>query len=150
MTTSNHILAGSIIALAVKQPLLVIPLAFTSHFVLDALPHYGYDGSGYAEAAKYKMTYVMEFLGLVGLVLLVLSGAFTQPIVLVGAFFAVLPDFEWPYRYFFFERKGLEPPKTFLTNFHLWIQWCERNWGIVPEVFFFILLYPILLKLVNS
>jgi hypothetical protein len=39
--------AGAIIALAISQPLIALPLAFVSHFVLDALPHYGYGGGGW-------------------------------------------------------------------------------------------------------
>src|SRR5688572_12550977 len=109
MTTSNHILAGTLIALTIKEPLLALPLAFASHFVLDALPHYGYDGDGYGEALKHKLTYLMEFFGLAGLTLIYLSGAFGWNLALLAAFFAVSPDIEWPYRYFLFERKGLEP-----------------------------------------
>ncbi|MFZ1324307.1 MAG: hypothetical protein WAQ57_04090 [Candidatus Saccharimonadales bacterium] len=41
MHTVNHAAAGAGIALAVRQPLLALPLALASHFVLDALPHYG-------------------------------------------------------------------------------------------------------------
>lgn len=35
-----HTVVGVVIALLVKQPLLVLPLAFLSHFVLDAVPHW--------------------------------------------------------------------------------------------------------------
>ncbi len=149
MTTSNHILAGTLIALTVKTPLLVLPLAFMSHFLLDALPHYGYEGSGYSEAFRHKLTYVMEALGAIGILLLAASGALGWSLVLLAAFFAVLPDFEWLYRYFLFERKGLEPPKTFLTDFHRKIQWCERSWGIIPEVIFFVLGYALLLNIMK-
>ena len=41
---TNHMVTGAVIALVVKQPALALPLAFLSHFVLDALPHYGERG----------------------------------------------------------------------------------------------------------
>ncbi len=149
MTTSNHMLAGTLIALTVKEPVLVIPLAFLSHFVLDALPHHGYDRGGYGAALKHNTTYVMEVLGLFGLLLLITSGVFGWNLALLAALLAVLPDVEWPYRYIFFERKGLVPPSTFLTNFHSKIQWCERKWGIFPEILFFSIGFLLLLTQLN-
>jgi hypothetical protein len=41
VTASNHVVTGALIATAVAQPAAAIPLALASHFVLDALPHYG-------------------------------------------------------------------------------------------------------------
>lgn len=147
MTTSNHILAGTLIAVTVKEPALVIPLAFLSHFLLDAIPHYGYDGSGYEEAMKHKLTYLVEALGLIGIVLLLMTGLYGWNLALLASIIAVSPDIEWPYRYLFFERKHLEPPRTLLTDIHKKVQWCERAWGIIPEVLFFTGGYLLLLHL---
>jgi len=41
MTLTNHLLAGAALAKLLPLPL-AIPLAFLSHFVLDALPHFGF------------------------------------------------------------------------------------------------------------
>ena len=41
MTTANHLVVGAIIGVAIKQPLVALPVAYGSHFVLDALPRYG-------------------------------------------------------------------------------------------------------------
>ncbi len=41
MTGFNHAVTGALIAGAVGNPFLAIPLAFASHFVLDAIPHFG-------------------------------------------------------------------------------------------------------------
>ena len=138
MTTSNHVLTGVIIATVVVEPILVVPLAFVSHFALDSLPHFGYGGDGYGEAMKHRSVYVIELLGLIGLLLLVSTGVFGWNIATLAAIVAVSPDFEWPYRYLFYERKGLVPPKSPLTNFHQKIQWCEQPWGIYIEIIFFI------------
>ena len=60
MTITNHLLAGSLIGLTVAQPALAIALAFASHFVMDALPHFGYAGQkGYSEVLKHRLTYVV-------------------------------------------------------------------------------------------
>jgi len=58
MTITNHILAGAIIGAVIKEPALALPIAFASHFVMDALPHFGYEGNkGYGEALKHKLSY---------------------------------------------------------------------------------------------
>jgi len=140
MTTSNHLFTGALIALTVRQPTLAVPLAFLSHFVLDALPHYGYDGEGYGYAFKHKLTYAMEAVNLIGVPLL-LYLIWGQPVwVWLAAVAALSPDFMWVYRYFWFERKGLEPPAGPVTRFHKWIQWCEVRWGIAVEYPFLALL----------
>src|SRR5580704_14447947 len=106
MTTANHILVGSTIAVAIKQPLLALPLAFVSHFVLDSLPHFGYARAGYGTAFKHKMTYLELPLDALGVVIVLLTFHFSEILILSCALLAIFPDFEWPYRYFFFERKG--------------------------------------------
>lgn len=61
MTITNHLLAGSLIGLAIKEPLLAAVLALASHFVMDALPHFGYPGrKGYSEVLKYRLTYIVS------------------------------------------------------------------------------------------
>ncbi len=39
MTATNHVVTGAVLAAAIPHPI-VLPLAFVSHFVLDALPHF--------------------------------------------------------------------------------------------------------------
>ncbi len=41
MTATNHVLTGALIGLTIHQPVLAVMLAIISHFLLDALPHYG-------------------------------------------------------------------------------------------------------------
>jgi hypothetical protein len=138
MTISNHLLVGAAIATVVKQPLLALPLAFASHFVLDALPHFGYNNGGYKALLKHRMTFVMLLLDIVGVTLIALTFGLSQAMVWAGAILALSPDLEWPYRYLLFERKGKTPPETALTRFHERVQWCERPWGFWIEIVFFI------------
>lgn len=138
MTFANHALAGTIVAASGKNPVLALTLAFASHYVLDALPHYGYSRGGFGEIFKHRLSYVVQLLTLVSIAALWLVADFGFNIVLLAAIIAVSPDFEWFYRYWFYERKNLDPPKTRLTVFHQRIQWCERPWGFIFEIVFFI------------
>ncbi|HUC95527.1 MAG TPA: hypothetical protein VMR76_01035 [Candidatus Saccharimonadia bacterium] len=147
MTISNHVLVASLIAVTIKEPALVLPLAFLSHYVLDALPHYGYPGhGGYGEAFKHKATFIMESFNFIGIIILLFTIHFSVWVVTAAIILSILPDIEWPYRYIFFERKSLKPPDTITARFHQKIQWCERWWGIYSEVGFFIIFYIIFLK----
>jgi len=149
MTTSNHVYVGAIVGLSIQQPLLAIPLAFLSHFALDALPHYGYGPGSLAEGFKYKLTWVMEAVNIVALPVLawLLWGAGLLPYV--AGIAAISPDLVWIHRYFWYERKGLEPPIGWLTKHHLRLQWCERYWGIVIEYLFLMLLVVIVWRSVT-
>ncbi|HUD81821.1 MAG TPA: hypothetical protein VMR08_04350 [Patescibacteria group bacterium] len=141
MTAANHVLAGSAIALAIHQPALALPLAFASHFVLDALPHFGYAPRGFAYALRQRRFMVMEVLDLVGLIILVFTINFTVWTTFAAAVLAVSPDFEWLSRYFYFWHKGKPYVSSFFGKFHAKIQWCERPWGIYAEITFFIVGY---------
>jgi hypothetical protein len=60
MHSINHAALGAVIGLVTKDPLIAIPAAFASHFVLDALPHYGIRGDeGYAALFKQWQSYPM-------------------------------------------------------------------------------------------
>lgn len=147
MTTSNHLLAGSIIALTVKEPVLVLPLAFLSHFLLDALPHYGINDAELDSKSKFKRYINVELVGLIGIIILLNTGQYGWNLVSLAAFLAVLPDIEWPVHYFFFIAKGKKPPSTITSRFHESIQWSERRWGIFLEIIYFVCGYLLFLKI---
>lgn len=139
MNVSNHAATGAIIAIAFKEPAIALPLAFASHFALDAVPHFGYKGNGgFTEFFKHKLTYfvlVLEFIAWVFLVFLLHA----QPaVVILAALIATSPDLVWLYRYFGFERRGVEPPAIGkLSHLHSILNWCERPWGILVELVWF-------------
>jgi hypothetical protein len=139
MTTSNHLFAGAAIALVVRQPVLAIPLAYLSHFVLDALPHHGrLNELTLGEAVQHRLTWIMESVNIVGVPILVYLLWSQSWWVWVAAIAAMSPDFVWIYLHFFYERKGITPLLRRFTQFHRWIQWCERPWGIAVEMVFFV------------
>lgn len=133
----NHLATGAVIALALDKPLLVVPLALVSHFVLDGVPHFGYPGEeGYAEAFRHRLSYFSLIFDLLGIgILLTLLGT-RHWYAAVAGLIAASPDLMWLYRYFGFERRGKRPPDWWIARFHMKIQWCEREWGIIIEIIY--------------
>ena len=148
MTTSNHALAGTLIALAVKEPAAAIPMAFASHFLLDSIPHYGHPGIGYKELIKQRRTFIFEGIGLLGLVFLIASGAWGWNLALLCAVMACLPDLEWPIWYVLYERRGKPVPRNPWTNFHKRIQ-LEYHGGVYVEIAIFAAGFALLLRMLT-
>ena len=128
MTGLNHVLTGSAIALAVRQPLLIVPLAVLSHFILDALPHYG--SRQYLWGSRFFVP-IMATDGVfsVGSVIaIMLAAPQFAGLVALGAFCAYLPDVFWLYYYQHGE------PQWWFYRFHTKIQWFERPPGAFVEI----------------
>jgi hypothetical protein len=142
MTGLNHVLTGTAIALAVKQPLLIAPLAFLSHFLLDAVPHFG--GTPFHVYGHKHFAKAMATDGLLAITalctILFFAPALIIPI-LVGAFFGFLPDVFWLYYYSHHE------PQYWFFRFHQAIQWFERPSGAIVEASYFILISTIIFAL---
>lgn len=95
MTGFNHTLAGAIIAVIVPAP--VVPLvALVSHFIMDALPHFGESAIFKPYNRAFKTLLIID-------AILCFSALFFawwlfpdhKVIITVGAFFAAGPDFLW-------------------------------------------------------
>lgn len=137
MTATNHAALGAVIALTVKEPILVLPLAVISHYALDALPHFGYPGGGgFAEAFKHRLTFLYGLFDFITLVVFIILIWQLNWLVYVAAATAVAPDIANIYRYYFRERKGLSKPSegNIISRFHHRIQWCTYPWGILVEL----------------
>lgn len=148
MNTFNHAALGAIIGLTV-HPVLAVPMAFASHFLLDAIPHFGYpEKEGYGGALKHRLTYAFLVFDAVGWLILAYLLYGQSLFVWFCAFLAVSPDIFWVYRYFWFERKGLKPPGDDITLWHRKIQWFERPIGFIVEILFAVFLLVILWRLV--
>jgi hypothetical protein len=138
MTATNHALTGAIIASVVGQPLLALPLAFASHFLLDSLPHYG---EGVQNLTIFtKRVWLVDFIVLSSLMLLLLLLLTSNWLLFAGAVAAISPDVAWIYRFVFKEKRGLlKPgPKNKFNTFHSSIQKYETKNGIVIEIVWFI------------
>lgn len=154
MTITNHVLAGAVIGLTVTNPVVAVILALISHFVMDALPHFGYAGKkGYEEVLKHRLSYVVAIItlvtALVVLGLLVLNGKWYAVAI---ALVATLPDAVGLYNWLRYEKHGKHASgviRLLHVKFHRAIQWCERPWGILIECAIFVTLSWILIKLLG-
>ncbi|MGC1177404.1 MAG: hypothetical protein WA843_05020 [Candidatus Saccharimonadales bacterium] len=140
MTAINHALTGSLIGLIVGEPLLAVPLAVVSHFVCDAIPHFG--GRLPPEVSlktkwfrNYLITDASLCVALVVCLLVVMPRHWL--LSAICAFAAASPDLLSMNR--FFKTRAGRPWKagryvTFAKN----IQWFEQPIGAVVEVAWFV------------
>ena len=130
-------------AAGLQQPLLVIPLAFVSHFFLDMIPHFGIHEH---DATQRNKSIAFCFMLAIDIVLAVTLLAFLPTllhhaikwwVVLIGMLAAWLPDAIW-IRHFVHDIRGkVGYRKGRFAAFHQKIQWFERPPGLVVELVWF-------------
>lgn len=139
MSLTNHLLTGVILGASLPLPL-ALPLAFISHFVLDALLHFGFRND--AEHTRYRSLHLAIIIIDVFLSSLLIGWLFViqRYDLLPYAFVAWSPDIVWVYRFIFVEKFGKIPPSAShehpFIDFHIRIQRFERVWGIAVEAFY--------------
>ena len=116
MLITNHVLCGAAIGAAVGRPAAALPLGVASHFVLDAIPHWG----GWMSEQHFLRVAVAD--GLTGLGAMAAAYALAprgrRAAVLAGMVGAALPDLDKPSRVFF----GFSPFPQRVDDFHGRIQ----------------------------
>jgi hypothetical protein len=139
MTVTNHVLSGALIGSLLPLPL-AIPVAFASHFVLDALPHYGIKQKKRNRSRSYRSILLGDSLLGIGLSLSML--VMHQWTLFIPALAAYSPDIMW---IFYYLRQGhdlyLRPTNRFF-KFHQSIQRYERPWGIYIELVLALIMLP--------
>lgn len=118
MLETPHILVGSAIAITIRNPVISLPLAFLSHFVLEKVPHWNphlnTETRNYGKVTK-KSTYIV----IVDSTLALTSGltiAFVKSqntgqslIIILACLLSILPDLiEAPYFFLGFKSKLIE------------------------------------------
>lgn len=148
MTATNHALTGAAIALVVKEPVLVVPLAIASHFLLDSLPHFG----GLPVTSR-KFLFILA--GDAGVTAGLLASMFMlQPalwlVAVVGAVCAMAPDLMWFPNFLrsVTDRPTKKPDS--ITKWHKKIQRYERPQNMPYEVVYFAVMSPVLFILLFS
>ena len=139
MTAINHSLTGALIGLTVADPFIAMPLALLSHFVLDAIPHYGSAGHKlkYGVQPTFIIYLIVDFLLCVCLVgLLILSRPIHWPIAIVCAFLAAAPDLQ-SFDRFYKSLKNIPWKPNLYNKFAVGIQWFEKPIGLVVEAVWF-------------
>lgn len=127
MTATNHAITGALIGLSLGNPAVALPLAFASHFVLDAIPHYDPPGNELTRIKARRFRYQL-LLDTSLCLLLVIGLVFTQPrhwlVAAFSAFAATSPDLFWLPKFLQAQRTGrITPAKNWFLRFHRWIQW---------------------------
>ena len=144
MTAPNHALTGALIGLTVANPLLALPAAFLSHFVLDVIPHYDVPGETHEQRMASKQFLIVQIvLGAVLCFALVVLLAVAQPkhwiLAAFCAFIATTPDMLFIPRFVSVKKTGHDNLGTFwFWRFHNAIQWFQKPIGAIVEVIWFV------------
>lgn len=151
MTATNHALTGAIIGFAIGNPLLAVPLAFASHFALDAIPHFGIDPTSDIRQPWFTQLLVADA-GVCLVFAAMLAGlAPTHWLTaVVCAFAAASPDLMWAKRFWRVKHgQKIGPLKNPIMRFHGWIQWFQRPPGALVEAAWFIAAIIVLGRLIH-
>lgn len=107
MLETPHAVVGAAIAASVSNPVIGLPLAFASHFVLDKVPHWNphlnTELKKFGKVSKNSTSIVLVDTGFAFLLsLLIASTALPDTnrfiVIMLGAFVGILPDLiEAPY-----------------------------------------------------
>lgn len=147
-------LAGAVIAISVKQPLLAVTLAYVSHFALDAIPHFGihsyknvFERNRQLWFKKYLQLGALFTVIFVPWLIIFLKGAISFWLLLACVIAAILPDLVWVPRYIQELRTHEEKSKGKISQFHVRIQRDSLVLGGIIEVTFFAGMILLLTKL---
>lgn len=143
----NHVLSGALVAvLTPTEYLPYVPLiAFILHFVLDIFPHYGRDDTAPVHSKKFHRILAVDA---ALCVVFFLAACFLYPEkilwIMLGCFFATLPDFLWIFHYYI--KISWKPARKFF-RFAEVIQWGERPWAWSLEIFYAMIMLTLLVGL---
>jgi hypothetical protein len=151
MTGINHVVTGAVIAGVVQQPALALPLAFASHFMLDSMPHFGFQNWDKARLKQKRLINGVITVDVVLIILIIIlfisQGAPT--LFYIAGFVAFSPDLAWVHQ--FIVNRQLETsenkPHGGFNEFHERIQSRERPSGIYIEVAYLFMISVILINL---
>jgi len=153
MQAINHALTGAAIGLTIDEPLMAVPAAFGSHFILDAIPHFGSTRPEpeWLRSRSFKTILAVDtLLCFLLVVLIVVIKPKNWLLAVVCAFLAASPDFLSIKRFSrYTKHKSYKPGK--IVEWTSRIQWFERPIGVIPEIIWFVgmsfvlyqLMYPL-------
>lgn len=137
MRAINHALTGAVIGIVTANPIVAMPTAFASHFVLDAIPHHN-SKDGDMNNPRFEVMLVID--GVLCLALAVVLAVWRPahwPLAIIGAFLAMSPDFMWVPKYLRARRQQQQVAPHGITKFHSKIQWFQRPIGGYVELAWF-------------
>jgi hypothetical protein len=152
MTASNHAITGALVAVIVPMPALAIVTAFTAHFIMDGLPHFGINQVNTLKRNKDKrFLYVLIYDVAVSAILLLLVPVLLKDVVPIwlSAICMVVcmsPDLVWGWRFYHEVKDNTERPKSLFSRLHSWVQWSESPKGALVEVVWAILVISLIIR----
>lgn len=145
MTATNHALSGALIA-AFLPPPIAIPAAFLSHFVLDAIPHFGFkqkDGST-GQGAR-TVIYADSMIAMSANIPAIVFHKWTM---LACGWIAYSPDI--PILIHYFRYKNMDGNHHWPFKKRLFtLPHREYRWGIAVEVVLAVVMYWAYIRLVQ-
>ncbi len=146
MTATNHALTGAVIGFSVGNPFLAIPIAFLSHYLLDAFPHYASKNKEleYLGSKTFKSILLID-ISLCILLVIILAILHPQNWFLASicAFLATSPDLGH-INMFIKSVKNLKWHPSRYAKFASVIQWYQEPNGAYIEAAWFVLMVIIL------
>lgn len=137
MTATNHVVTGALLATYLHNPWLAIPIAFASHFALDAIPHASFPATDNKENIRFFMILAadMAIAASILMSLLVLQPPSFILLIACGVV-AASPDLMWLY-YIIIKKSQNKEKWPAIAKFHARIQ-KESPKFIVIEVAWFV------------
>lgn len=139
MTAVNHVATGAVTALAIKVPELAIPLALLSHYICDAIPHFGIHEDDHIRRNThwlFKAVTAFSIISMLGMLVFLpyYERTMVSPItVLTCMIAAILPDIAWVPLYIQERKTKQEKPLGRFNQLHQAIQWYEKPLGLTIE-----------------
>lgn len=141
MTATNHAVMGSIVAVGVVNPVIGLPLALASHFLLDALPHFGAHTIAKPGSKEFSAIITFDtFLTVSFFVIASFAGyraGLPIWLVPVGAMLGWIPDAMW-YKHYQNDLRGEDKHWDIVRRAHKKIQRYEVSWGWIVESVWFV------------
>lgn len=133
MLVSPHLTAGAALGAVIGHPILVIPFAIASHFILDSIPHWQETLAPYQPTKKTFIRIPIDLaIGLVIVLLAVQAQPQHAAAIWVGAIFASGADLDVLFIVYPKLKRGI------LHRYYVWHCAIQREtaslWGIVPQV----------------
>lgn len=139
---------GMVIAIAIKRPEFALPAAFLSHFAVDMLPHWNLKVPGYN--GSWRSVALTDALAAISIIV-ILSALVPHHswLVFFGGLLAALPDSMWLPHALQGEHSPRHEKKLLhiLRHWHSKIQWSESTTGIAVEVFWFVLMFLLFIRM---
>ncbi len=143
MTATNHVVTGIFVASVIHNPIIALPVALASHFVCDALPHYGDMLMGH-NSFKFKLILGTDmYLAAMILFLVYLLHPDNMWVLIFGGIFAASPDLMWIPDFVASLTHKPAPVYGPIRRFHSRIQWYQKPKGIWVEAVWFLIFFII-------